>query len=117
MICEMIILINCTTFAWNKHDYHIIERARVTCQNEYPNSPCIKRFVKRGERDYYVQCGQAKKEEKGSISFRQVPKSSSTEDRAKFCPQKSRIKVGQCERIRGKSSSSFGEVCYSDDSR
>lgn len=60
-LCLATILINLTSFPWNSHDKETLERARQTCKTDirYADTPCLKRFVKTGERDYRAICGVA----------------------------------------------------------
>lgn len=39
------------------NELQTIERAEVTCEDRYPNSPCVISIEKRGFQNYYVVCG------------------------------------------------------------
>ncbi len=63
LVCSVTILINLTTFDWNDHDKKVQKRAVQVCSTDvrYKESPCLKKFVKVGERDYYAICGGSTK--------------------------------------------------------
>lgn len=42
----------------NDFDYTEIQRARQQCGVFYPKSPCVKQFIKVGDREYRVICGK-----------------------------------------------------------
>jgi uncharacterized protein (DUF1778 family) len=56
--CAQPIMENRTQFPWNENDYWNLETALPKCQKLYPKSPCIKKFIKLGERDYRVICSK-----------------------------------------------------------
>jgi len=57
-MCPMPNFENRTNFPWNKFDEKTLIRAQVRCGELYRNSPCVKKFVKTGERDYRALCGR-----------------------------------------------------------
>jgi hypothetical protein len=60
MICAATLMINLTAFAWNDNDYKVLASAERVCRTQYsPQSPCVSKFIKQGEQDYRVLCGQA----------------------------------------------------------
>lgn len=46
---------------WEWIDQQNFQAAQKRCGQKYPNSPCLKKFEKRGERSYWVICGPEKK--------------------------------------------------------
>jgi hypothetical protein len=54
--CMTTIFENKTKFPWNENDEWNYQTALPKCQKLYPNSPCMKKFIKQGERDYRVIC-------------------------------------------------------------
>lgn len=56
--CAQPIFENQTKFPWNENDRWNFDTALPKCKKLYPNSPCIKKFIKRGERDYRVVCSK-----------------------------------------------------------
>lgn len=51
------ILENRTAYAWNEFDMKTIEFAKKRCPEIYPDSPCLKLFIKLDKQDYYASCG------------------------------------------------------------
>jgi hypothetical protein len=51
-----------TTFPWNDNDKKAYNRAVYVCSSDeqYSETPCLARFVKKGERDYNAFCGEVK---------------------------------------------------------
>jgi hypothetical protein len=62
LICAATIWVNMTTFPWNDNDKKAYNRAVYVCSSDeqYSETPCLARFVKKGERDYNAFCGEAK---------------------------------------------------------
>ena len=62
LICAATILINMTNLPWNDHDKKIEKSAVHRCGTDvrYKDTPCLKKFVKKGERNYYAICGRSK---------------------------------------------------------
>lgn len=59
-LCASPILKNTTTYAWNAHDDEMTKLAQKRCGEIFKDrSPCLKEFVKIGERDYRAICGEA----------------------------------------------------------
>lgn len=54
---------NRTSYDWNSFDSVSLRTAVKRCGEIYRNSPCVKRFIKRGERDYSVVCGAPESED------------------------------------------------------
>lgn len=45
------------TDTWNKQDSETLVHARMRCAEIYPDSPCVKLFIKKDEQTYNVVCG------------------------------------------------------------
>ena len=58
--CQMPNFENRTEFPWNKFDEKTLIRAQKRCGELYQQSPCVKKFIKTGERDYRVLCSGEK---------------------------------------------------------
>lgn len=56
--CPQPNLINTTKYPWNDFDKKTLKVASKRCGTKYERSPCVKVFMKRGERAYWVICGQ-----------------------------------------------------------
>lgn len=56
--CPEIKMINKTDKPWNDFDYQHLEIAKKRCGEIYPNSVCVKQFIKRTESDFSVICGK-----------------------------------------------------------
>lgn len=54
--CAVAQIIN-KTDSWIKLDQTNYEFAQKRCKVFYPESPCMKRFVKKAERTYHIVCG------------------------------------------------------------
>tara|TARA_R100000951_G_scaffold7705_1_gene7187 strand:- start:4875 stop:5060 length:186 start_codon:yes stop_codon:yes gene_type:complete len=57
-ICAVTVMINQTDIPWNDHDYATKRRATKTCKVKYKD--CLKKFIKKGEKNYYAICGGKK---------------------------------------------------------
>jgi len=55
--CPAVKMENKTKFPWNDFDKTSLRKAQSHCGMIYDRSPCVKRFIKWGERDYSVVCG------------------------------------------------------------
>lgn len=56
--CPITKVIN-ETEIWTKADENTFHRAKYGgCARHYPDAPCLKKFVKKGERRYYATCGR-----------------------------------------------------------
>lgn len=66
-ICIFTMMINLSSFPWNDHDIKTKERAKDRCNTDerYVDTPCLKRFIKKGERNYHAICGTKVQESKG----------------------------------------------------
>lgn len=55
--CALTIIINCTPI-WNDHDKKILRfyQSPKGCKRVYPDAPCLKKIIKREERNYWVIC-------------------------------------------------------------
>ena len=60
LVCAATIWINLTNSSWNDHDKKIYKRAKFVCENQYKNTPCVKKFIKSGKKMYRVICGYKK---------------------------------------------------------
>lgn len=57
-LCSMALMENKTAFPWNDYDLEMKKQAMRRCAELHaPRSPCVKRFIKFGERDYNFVCG------------------------------------------------------------
>ena len=54
-------IVNTSGFAWNDHDSHVLDRAKVRCGELWPDAPCLKVFYKKGQKNYAVACGAKEK--------------------------------------------------------
>lgn len=45
------------TKTWNENDKEVLETAKVRCSKIYPDSPCVKKFIKKSDTNYNVVCG------------------------------------------------------------
>jgi len=61
-LCKVVTIINLTSFPLNDHDGKIMKQSMQKCPALYKNSPCLRKFIKIGERDYHVICGHEEKE-------------------------------------------------------
>lgn len=61
MICSLVIMLNLTTFPWNKRDYEVMDEAKERCVKHFSDAPCVKKFIKSGEHDYQIVCGKEEK--------------------------------------------------------
>ncbi len=59
--CPAVKMENKTKFPWNDFDRTSLHRAQAHCGTIYPNSPCVKRFIKYGQKDYAVVCSKKSK--------------------------------------------------------
>lgn len=50
-------IINSSGYQWNSFDQKTLNRAKVRCGQLYPNSPCVKKFMKTDKMTYQVICG------------------------------------------------------------
>jgi len=58
LICAATILINLSGFPWNKNDMNVMKATKISCEKEYKE--CLKKFIKKGERNYNAICGGKK---------------------------------------------------------
>ena len=56
-------MVNNTDQPWNDFDNQHLKIAQKRCGEIYKNSPCVKMFKKRTERDYSVICGKGTENE------------------------------------------------------
>ena len=49
---------NKTPYPWNADDQSCLQTAMNNCKKLYPKSPCLKTFIKTGERDYRAICAK-----------------------------------------------------------
>jgi hypothetical protein len=62
LVCSATIFINASKLPVTDHDRDFVkymQRAH-TCAARYKKSPCLKRVVKLGFQNYYLECGAAK---------------------------------------------------------
>ena len=57
-ICAVTIMVNTTTIPWNQQDMDTKKRAYKTCGKVYKD--CLKKFVKKGPKNYWAICGGKK---------------------------------------------------------
>lgn len=58
MICAVVLLINLSAEPWNKADKDNQDHATVRCGEKYPDSPCLKKFIKVEPLMYRAICGE-----------------------------------------------------------
>jgi hypothetical protein len=58
LICSAVILINISSEPWNDRDMRELRTSKTRCQANYPKSPCLKKFVKKGKLWYYGVCSK-----------------------------------------------------------
>jgi hypothetical protein len=51
-------MINNSGLPWNKYDYSVLQSAKKRCGEIYPDAPCVKKFYKKEETNYWVICGK-----------------------------------------------------------
>lgn len=56
--CPETKLIDKTGTGFNSDDMRSAKHAAKTCSQRYPRSPCLIKFMKKGERNYYACCGK-----------------------------------------------------------
>ena len=56
--CPVIKIVNKTN-VWNALDKATLAKAKTRCVQLYPQSPCIKVFIKKAANQYNVVCGKA----------------------------------------------------------
>lgn len=56
--CPSVQLINDSGLSWNKYDYSVLQSAQKRCGEIYPDAPCVKKFYKKEEQNYWVVCGK-----------------------------------------------------------
>lgn len=44
----------------NKQEIQLFSQAKKRCKEIYPEAPCLKRFEKHGEQNFWAICGKAK---------------------------------------------------------
>lgn len=55
--CLATLIINTTPYPWNTHDEYTMNSSKKVCIEKYPEAPCLKKFIKKGERNYWAICG------------------------------------------------------------
>lgn len=58
--CTAAIIVNSSDYPWNKFDQNTYLRSLTRCYYYFSDAPCVKKFEKRGERNYWVTCGKEK---------------------------------------------------------
>jgi len=56
--CQHVSVIINKTRTWTLEDRANLKSAKVRCKAHYPNSPCLKKFIKKGELTYWAVCGR-----------------------------------------------------------
>lgn len=65
--CPKPVMLNETSFPWNKRDYQVLRQVKKRCGEIYPDAPCVKLFKKYGDgHDYSVICGAKDEQRKSS---------------------------------------------------
>lgn len=54
-------LINKTDLPWNPADVKVLNYCKKRCPELDKNDPCLVKFIKQGEHDYYCGCGPSVK--------------------------------------------------------
>lgn len=62
LLCGPVLFINLTKEPWSRIDYDNAEHATKRCGEIYPNSPCLKKFIKVRTQMYRAICGKDKKD-------------------------------------------------------
>jgi len=60
-VCLVVIVVNLTS-TWNKVDQTTLDRAKIRCQQLYPDSPCLKKFIKKPDNIYNAICSERRTE-------------------------------------------------------
>jgi hypothetical protein len=55
-LCPAIIIVNLSGQPWNDLDQKNLDVAKYRCAQIFPNSPCVKKFIKKEGRTYNVVC-------------------------------------------------------------
>lgn len=53
---------NTTYLPWTKEDQENLQFNRGRCVQLYADAPCLKKFIKKGERHYWAICGEVSNE-------------------------------------------------------
>lgn len=56
--CPQTLMTNKTKYPWNDWDRSRMAYCQKKCPSEYDDSPCLKKFIKIGKRDFYCECGK-----------------------------------------------------------
>lgn len=51
-------IINQTKFPWNDFDQQTLNYCKKKCKIEYSDAPCLKKFYKTDELNYFALCGE-----------------------------------------------------------
>lgn len=57
MACVIVLVINLTSLPFNQEDTKHLKLAVQRCHRLYNDAPCLKKFIKKGEREYQAICG------------------------------------------------------------
>jgi len=60
LVCALAMLINQSNLPLNKSDYSSMKSfiKRDRCKANFPDLPCLKKYVKLGYKNYYALCGK-----------------------------------------------------------
>lgn len=63
LVCVTTLILNYSGFTLNDNDFSIIKRGHYVCNtfDQYKSTPCLKKFIKKKEREYLVICGELEK--------------------------------------------------------
>lgn len=62
LVCAATLIVNLTKYPINDRDKSVIKRAKYVCSSDsrYTDTPCLKRFIKKGKLSYMAICGKGK---------------------------------------------------------
>lgn len=59
--CPKTVIINDSGLPWNDHDEQMLSQSKTRCKELYSDAPCVKKFYKKEEQNYWVICGVMEK--------------------------------------------------------
>lgn len=59
LMCIATIIVNDSSLEWNKHDSKMLKYSKNVCatRKRYEDTPCLKKFIKKGKKNYWAICG------------------------------------------------------------
>lgn len=61
LFCPVVIMVNLTALPWTELDNRNLVVAKSRCSELYPNSPCLKKFIKKDRGVYNAICTNLQK--------------------------------------------------------